>query len=412
MLKKTVCLTLTAALLLLFSGCAKDEPASVEMKTLAEIRAEKENVAELAKKFDNLDLSNTYFYVPDIDKIENFSIVFGTPIDNKEKLLLATADWVMQGSSDENDILYFTYDADYNFVYIPYSDCKNDPQRGDKYGLFCRNDKLNVSINLFASYIYTANNAVDDLVSTSRSTPRFIDNQDPAEEYNHLTGEAADALVELQDGEILVSDAVEILKTNFENSPLNIDKLKLVPRKTGVYNVGEKFGVYTDFLQEYNGVLLDYHIYGDNLETGEFAREKERVSIGMAMVWKNQTDQLYGANIISEVKPTGDSSEKFEFEFVSLESFISTMSERLTGRSQFEIDTVEFLYAVDRVFPDNSSELSDEEKSQLRYIGYFCHPMWVAYLSKSGISDAPQMAVTMDAVTGEGLSYEIIFDKF
>ncbi|MDE6732954.1 MAG: hypothetical protein K2J77_08770, partial [Oscillospiraceae bacterium] len=72
MFKKIVCLALTAALLLL-SGCAKNEPSGLEMKTLAEIRAEKENIVEIAKKYDNLDLSKTYFYVPDVDKIENFS---------------------------------------------------------------------------------------------------------------------------------------------------------------------------------------------------------------------------------------------------------------------------------------------------------------------------------------------------
>ncbi|MDE6732701.1 MAG: hypothetical protein K2J77_07485 [Oscillospiraceae bacterium] len=396
MLKKTVCLTLTAALLLL-AGCAKNEPAGSEMKTLAEIRAEKENIVEIAKKYDNLDLSKTYFYVPDVDKIENFSILFGMPIEDKEKLLLETANWVIPGSSNENDILYFTYDAEYNFVYIPYSDCKNDPQRGELDGLFCRNDKLDVSINIGGSWILAANNAVDDLVSTSRGTPRYIDGQDPAEEYNHLAGDTADARVELQDGEMLVSDTVEILKSNFENSPLNIDELKLTPRKTGVYNVGKKYGVCTYFLQEYNGVLLDYHIYDKNIETGELEDEKKYVSISMAMVWKNQTDQLYGADIISEVKPSGDSFE----EFVSLESFISMMSQKLTGGSRFAIDTVELLYEVDNILPDNYSELSFEEKALLHHTGRFCHPMWVAYISNSGITDAPQMCVTADAVTGE-----------
>ncbi len=389
-------IAITAALLLL-GGCAKNEPAGSEMKTLAEIREEKKNVQKIAEKYDNLDLSNTYIYVPEVDKIENFSIVFGAPIEAKEKLLLETANWVIPGSSDENDILYFSYDSENNRVYTPYPDCKNDSRRGDNYGLFCRNDKLDVSINIPGNWLYTANNAVDDLVSTSKGTPRFIDNQDPAEEYNHLAGNIADARVELQDGEIIVSDAVNFLQSNFENSPLNVDELKLVPRKTGVYNVGEKYGVWTDFLQEYNGVLLDYHIYGNNLETGIDEEEKVRIMIGMATVWKNQTDQLYGAHIITEVKPSGDSFEKF----VSLESFISTVSEKLTGRSKFVIDTVELLYEVDNILPDNYWELPSEERAMLPHTGRFCHPMWVAYISQSGIADTPQMCVTMDAITEE-----------
>lgn len=399
MLRKIVCLILTAALLLIsMAGCAKNTPSGAEMKTLAEIRKEKENVRKIAEKFDNLDISNTYFYVPQVDKIENFSILFGAPIEDKEKLVVETANWIMPGSSDENDIIYCTVNDDYNdYIFTPYSDCKNDPQRGDSYRLICQNDKLEVSINLFGSWLFAGNNAVDNLVSTSIGTPRFIDGQDPALEYNHLAGDTADALVELQDGEMLVSDAVEILKTNFENSPLNIDELKLVPQKTGVYNVGDKYGVWTDFLQEYNGVLLDYHIYGDNLETGVYEREKLRNQIGMAMVWKNQTDQLYGASVFTEVKPSGNSFEKF----VSLESFISTMSEKLTGRSKFVIDSVEFLYVVDNIHPDNYSELSEREKAIARYTEFSCHPIWVAYLSNSGLQEAPQMCVTMDAITGE-----------
>lgn len=246
MLKKTVCLGLTAALLLIsMAGCAKNEPSGSEMKTLAEIRKEKENVRKIAEKFDNLDISNTYFYVPQVDKIENFSILFGAPIEDKEKLVVEIANWIMPGSSDENDIIYCTVDDDYNYyIFTPYSDCKNDPQRGDSYRLICQNDKLEVSINLFGSWLFAGNNAVDDLVSTSIGTPRFIDGQDPAEEYNHLVGDASDALVELQDEKILVSDAVEFLQSNFENSPLNIDELKLVPRKTEVYKVGDKYGVF------------------------------------------------------------------------------------------------------------------------------------------------------------------------
>lgn len=246
MLKKTVCLGITAALLLIsMAGCAKNEPSGSEMKTLAEIRKEKENVRKIAEKFDNLDISNTYFYVPQVDKIENFSILFGAPIEDKEKLVVEIANWIMPGSSDENDIIYCTVDDDYNYyIFTPYSDCKNDPQRGDSYRLICQNDKLEVSINLFGSWLFAGNNAVDDLVSTSIGTPRFIDGQDPALEYNHLAGDTADALVELQDEKILVSDAVEFLQSNFENSPLNIDELKLVPRKTEVYKVGDKYGVF------------------------------------------------------------------------------------------------------------------------------------------------------------------------
>lgn len=397
MFKKTVCLTLTAAMLLI-SGCAgSDEPAGVKMKTLAEIRAEKENASELAKKYENLDISKAYFYVPDVDSIENISIVLDASIEEKEKVILETANLMMPGSSDENDIVYYFLDSEYNPRYISYSDCKNDPQRADYLNLICMNNKLTLSMNIPGNWLSFGNSAVDDLVSTSKSTPRFINHQDPVEEYNLLTGDVPDVRVELQDSEILLSDAVEVLQSNFENSPLNVGELKLKPQKTGVYNVGERYGVCTWFVQEYNGVLLDYHHYGYNIETGEDEKEKRYLSFRMAMVWENQTDQLFGAKIITGVKPSGDSFEKF----VSLESFLSTMSEKLTGRSRFSIDTVELLYEVDRIYPENYKELLDEGETIFPITSYSCHPMWVAYTSNSRIVDTPQMCVTMDAVTGE-----------
>lgn len=377
------------------TGSSQKGSENSVMKSLSEIRSETENIADFDSRFDNLNLSNTRFYVPDVDKIEDFSIVFDASIDEKEKLLLDTAEWMMNEPADENDLIYYSYE----YEYISYAECKDSPKRDENYGLFCRNDKLNSGINLGGSYIYIANNAVDELVSTSVNTPRFINGQEPIEEYDLLAGGSVEKSFELQDGEIKVSDAVDFLKSDFESSPLCIDGLNVFPRRAGVYTVGEKTGIHADFFFEYNGVMLDYHIYTKDLESDEYNNSLSRTGINFdsAMVWKNQTDQLYGVPVCAKLKPTGESFD----EFVSLEHFLSMTSEKLTGKSEFSIDSVELLYGVNYIFPEGYSSLPFEEKVRAHMPGYKAHPIWVAYLSHTGIQESEQMCVTADAVTGE-----------
>lgn len=404
--KKIICFALVISMVFL-TGCnsggntgssqkgSESMSENSEMKSLSEIRSETANIADFDSRFDNLDLSNTRFYVPDVDKIEDFSIVFDASTDEKEKLLLDTAEWMINEPADENDLIYYSYD----YKYFPYAECKDSPKRGENYCLFCRNDKLNSGINLGGSFIYIANNAVDELVSTSTSTPRYINDQKPIEEYDLLTGGSVEKSFELQDGEIKVSDAVDFLKSDFESSPLCIDGLNVLPRRAGVYNVGEKNGIHADFLFEHNGVVLDYHIYINDLESDDYnsIRPITRISFDSAMVWKNQTDQLYGVPICAKLKPTGESFD----EFVSLEHFLSMMSEKLTGKREFKIDSIELLYGVNYIFPEGYSSLPFEERVKAHISGYKAHPIWVAYLSHTGIQESEQMCVTADAVTGE-----------
>lgn len=377
------------------TGSSQEGSENSVMKSLSEIRSETANIADFDGKFDNLNLSNTCFYVPDVDKIEDFSIVFDASIDEKEKLIRDAAEWMMNEPADENDLIYYSYEHEY----IPYAECKDSPKRGENYGLFCRNDKLNSGINLGGSYIYIANNAVDELVHTSESTPRYINDQNPIEEYDLLTGEVTEKSFELQDGEIALSDAVDFLKSDLENSPLSVDGLDVVPRKVGVYKVGEKNGIHADFFFEHNGVLLDHNIYIQDLEADEYNINFTRTAINFdsAMVWKNRTDQLYGVPICAELKPTGESFD----EFVSLEHFLSMTSEKLTGKREFAIDSVELLYGVNYIYPEGYFDMPFEEKVRAHMPGYKAHPIWVAYLSHSGLQEAEQMCVTADAVTGE-----------
>lgn len=400
MLKKTICPILITTSMLFAAGCGNEADNSAkrdDLKPLAEIRAETKKISELDERFENLDLSKTYFYVPEVDEISGFSLVYDISTSEREKLLLDTAEWFENEAADENNMIYRPVEGED----IPFSECKNDPDRGENYFLYYKNESVNLGINIGGNYIYAANNEVDKFPSRIESTPRPItgNQNSPTKEYKLLEGEGTDISVEVQDGEVKITDAVEFMKTKLENSPLNINELKLVPNCAGTYKVGEKFGINVVYSYEYNGVLLDYHTYAKDLldENKKYDPGKAHAYFDASMVWVNSLDQLYGA-VICSVNPT----EKIDKSFVPLEDFLAAASEKLTGRSSFTIDSVELVYGLDRIFPEEYYTASTpEEKFGINPLRLDARPMWVAYLSSTGIANAPQICVSMDAVTGE-----------
>lgn len=400
MFRKTICFILITTSMLLTVGCNNEPDISAQknsLKSLAEIRLETNKISDLDEKFENLNLSKTYFYVPEVDEIPGFSIVYDISTLEREKLLLDTAEWFGNEAADENNMIYRPFDGDD----IPFSECKNNPDRGNNYFMYYKNESIDLGINIGGNYIYAANSEADKFPSRNEITPHFIDtNQDyPNEEYNLLAGEGTDISVEVQNGEEKIADAVEFMKTRLENSPLNINELKLIPNRARTYKVGDRLGINIVYSYEYNGVLLDYHTYGKDLIDGDNKNDnrKANMKFDASMVWVNSFDQLYGVEIC-KVKPT----EKSDKSFVSLESFLTSISEKLTGRSIFTIDSVELLYGLDRIFPEEYYTLSTpEETFGINPLRLDAHPMWVAYLSGTGISNAPQMCISADAVTGE-----------
>lgn len=386
MFKKIICFALTCSALFL-SGCSNtvsdsisetvsDDPSKCfEMKSLPEIRLEAENIAALDGKFDNLDLSKTYFYVPDADKLGGISIDYDISIEDKEKLVLDTAEWLTDEAADENNMSFFSADQ----RHIPYAECKDDPKRDEYVSVFYENDKMLLNLDLYGNSICFGNKAVDEFPSKMEGVPRWIfySQDDLIEKYDLRVGE--NGKVKLQDGETDVSEAMDFLRSHLESSPFHIDGLKLTPNKAKIYRVGEKYGINAIFMYEYNGVLLDHHSYSKNLETGKYDAAKAHIRMNTSMVWKDHVDPLYYTTL-GMVKPADDCFD----EFISLQDFLSMMSEKLTGNSVFTIDSIELLYGLER-----------------HTLSIATRPMWVAYISRTGISDAPQMCLTADAVTGE-----------
>lgn len=404
MLKKTICSALAVSALLLV-GCSNSysdsvaggisggKPYGFEMKSLAEIRSETENVSTLAGKFNNLDLSETFIYVPDVDKIDGFSLVFDSSTEDKKKLLLDTAEWLMDETGDDDNLSYL---PPHSVDEVPFAEYLSTSRRDEGGFMYYRSDKLYMGINIGGNYTFAANNAADNFFDTTDRPPHWIDNQEPVKNYDLFSEENMGTCLELQDGKMTVSEAVDFLRSDFENSPLNIDELKVMPYKAGIYKVGEKYGISVGFSYEYNGVLLDYHNYVNDVETGKYDFLKKHLNFDISMVWKNRTDQLYGTKICT-VKSTGESCD----EFISFEGFLSIISEKLTGNSKFTLDTVELLNGLAGVYPDEFYTAADEEKPSFHLLSITSHPTWVAYISNSGIAEAPTLCVVMDATTGE-----------
>lgn len=393
MLKKTVCLILTAALLFL-TGCASDKPSDLETKSLAEIREEKENVAELAKKFDNLDLSNTVFYVPEADKLGGFTIDQTATVEERNQVLFGAAERLVGETPKDDELRCYNATA---FEWISYPESKNVPDEDDLSSIQYRTDKVIIGVEYWGGiYFYFID--YDDVPMTDMGNYLNIFQAPQVAKFDLMSGENADEVYELQGGEISVQEAAEFMQSWFEDFPFKVDGLRLVPRAASVHKLGEKCAITTMFYYEYNGVLLDHHHYATNLETDEYDYFKDRLTEDISMARNDQVDQLrYGK--LGDFKPTDESYE----EFISLESFLSMMSEKLTGNSKFAIDSVELLYGVERTYPEGFEALDVEEKKEahLHPLGYRSRPIWVAYISHSGLQEAEQMCVWADAVTGE-----------
>lgn len=395
MFKKIICTVLSA---LLLAGCAHSASDSAfessELKTLSEIRAEAENISELAAEFDNLDLSETYFYVPDVDEMGGFTVDYTAPFEEKERLLFDTAEWLTGEAPAESDITFFSRD----YQTIPYAEHKNDPQREYNYSIDYETDSLHLKIEWRCNIVFIFKDYDNVPISDFGSYLRLDDLQEyPVAEYDLRAGESAGAIFELQGGEISVEDAVELMKSELEASPFRIDGLELIPCRARVNKLSEKYAVSAMFLQGYNGVIVDYHDYLIDPETDEYDFIRDGMSVESAMARNDRIDQLHFTRI-GTLTPTDD---RFN-EFISLERFLSMISEKLTGRGRkFKVDSVELLYGVNTLYPEEYGSSSGKDLIDVFPLGIKSRPMWVAYLSRTGIHGAEQMCVSADAVTGE-----------
>lgn len=406
MYKKIICAALSALLLTGCTGCtgsagSADPADSSGLKKIAEIRAETENISVLDAKFDNLDLSETFFYVPDVDELGGFSIAFEGSADDKEKLFFDTVERLTGEAPDESGLSYFSR----SFETIPYAEGKDDPKRDEKnYSVGFENGKIYAVLEFWnkildIGFLFRDYDSVP--MTDSGSYEWLFGVQDkPVREYDLRAGENAEAPFELQGGEITVADAVGLMKSELEALPFHIDGLTLLPSRARVFGLGERYAVNALYFYEYNGVILDYHTYGYDLESGEYDRTKTDLFIDTSMARNDRIDQLYYTRF-GTLTPTDESYD----EFVSLERFLSMTSEKLTGRGRsFKIDTVELLYGLDTVLPEEYyTAATEEEKTALGQmpLAIVSRPMWVAYLSHTGIHEAEQMCVSADAVTGE-----------
>ncbi len=399
-IKKCACLTLACALLLL-SGCAKNEPAGSDtaMKTLAEIRAEKENISELAEKFGNLDLSDAEIYVPDVDALGGFTINVDLPVEEYREALYKAANAVVGQDPVEAEMRSLHIES---VEFRPYTEIKDEFNTADYLDLQWKSPKIAMGVE-FWGVLYLMFLDFDNVPISKIGNYKDLISLDAIATYDLLSGEPAGDVYTLQGGEISVNDAVEQMCAQYRAMPFYISELDVVPSFARVCELGEsgdRHAISAYCLYEYGGVRLDHHSYSIDLEFPIDAEHYDYIrddrTLRMSMARSTQIDQLSYAPI-GKLAPTDESCG----EFVSLESFLSAMSEKLTGNSKFKIDTVELLYGIDRVYPDGFDDLPQEKKSSTCPLGIKSRPLWVAYISHTGIQDAPTMCVWADALTGE-----------
>lgn len=151
--KKILILLLAITLTITGTACDRsdDTRSSGEPKTLNDIRSETEKLRELDSEFQNLNLSETKLYVPDVDEISDFSLPpVSLSAEEREALLLETAEKFDGSKADAENIVYLSFD----FETIPYSEVENDPNRGENYFIKYLTDDLDLGINIDGNYIY------------------------------------------------------------------------------------------------------------------------------------------------------------------------------------------------------------------------------------------------------------------
>ena len=397
MYKKIICIALSA---LLLGGCANSvsdsESQSSGMKTLSEIRSEAENISAIAAKFGNLDLSDTFFYIPDVDELGGFTVDHTAPVEEREKLLFDTAEWLTGNIPDDSELSYQAPSWSGGGI-IPYAQCKDDPKRAEYFVLRYDTDQIDLGVELYGSIYFLFKDYDNVPISDHGSFMWIQSGLDRIGTFDLLAGENANASFELQGGEISVADAVGLMSSELEASPFYINGPKLLPRRANVFKLGERYAVNTVFYYEYKGVLLDHHFYSTDLETDEYDFIKYHMTESVSMARNDRIDQLYSSQL-GVFKPTEDSFDKF----ISLEDFLVLMSEKLTGRgNKFKVDSVELLYGLDRIYTEGFESMTKDEKVAAPPLGMKSHPMWVAYIPQTGIHEAEQICVSADAITGE-----------
>lgn len=396
MSKNFLCVGLSV--LLLTTGCTGDNGTlSNRLISLGEIRAEAENMLEFDKKYENLSLSETEIYIPSADRIKNLSLfpVHLSP-EERETFLLDTAVWFGGEERDINNIIYIPYDGDD----LSYSEVRDDPDRGDNYFVYYKDDDLNLGINILGQYIYGIKKETAKIAGKEGTW--FIDNQEHTKGEYDIRKEIPDTDISLQDGVQSLAEIVEnMIYVLSEKTFFQIDGLSLCPNKAAIYPVGENEGVNIRFGYEYEGVGIDCHTYGRNVETDKYEGIQARLTFDASAVWKNGIDEFYGAHLYF-VKISEESHDKF----IGLDDFLGMMSEKLTGNTEFAVESVELIYGLRNVYPDDRDTAPDEEKFNIPPSELKAYPMWVAYLPRTSFNSAPKALLTVDAITGEMNIYD------
>ena len=398
MFKKRISLLLLSFIMLTaLSGCGQDTDLqrSDELLTLGEIRAQADDISAIDEKYQNIDMSEAGIYIPNADKISNFSLIpHSLNADEREKLLLDAAELFGEAQPDKNNIVYQNELSEY----FPYSEVKGDPSRDDYYFVKYLTDEIELGINIGGNYLYARKLDIAEIAAWENND-YWLDRGTLKEVYD-LRSEIPDMAVSLQDGEQSLSQIVNNLTQSIQGRTpyYQNEKLKLCPFDAQIYALGEKAGVNVSFYYEYEGIPIDNYFrgYGFNIQTDEYDSMRDKLFFEASTVWTASVDEIYGAHMY-DVEPSEESNDKF----IGLDSFIKLMSEKLTGNSKFTVESVELSYGLTGIYPDEFYADEDAKIWEYQPVKLAAEPVWIAYIPNTGMAETPRMRIVVNAVTGE-----------
>ncbi len=378
------------------AACKSSEPVDGGNKpaTLYEIRSERDNISKIGAKYENLNLSNAELYIPDVNEITNFEF---TPIelsaDEREVLLLEAAEVFSGEKADKSRLSYLGFKGEtYTF-----DEVKNNPERSDNYFVKYITDNYDLGINIGGNYLYGRKTEISEIAQWEDSD-YWIEFGTPAESYR-LSAEIPDVEIPLADGTQSLADTLVTMTDTLRNKMpyFRSDKLMLVPEKAQTYKVGDNLGVKVSYRYEYDGVAIDSYFRGSyyNADNGK-PDDKTGIHCEASAVWTNSIDELYSAYNYG-IQPLSEVNS----EFVSLDSFLASLSNKLTGNSEFKIEYIGLVYGLERVFPDDFYANPEAKMWEYEPIKIIAKPHWIAYIPNTGIAETPCIRAVADGITGE-----------
>lgn len=396
MIKKKIMYLFILISLYIFSACEKniENEEKNNLLSIDEILTEADNLNKIDERYSNLNLSETEIYIPNKNKITNFVLQnVSLSAEEREELLLQAAELFDGTTPDVNNLEYLSFSREI----FKYDKIKNDSNRGENYFLKYKNANCDLGINIGGNYLYARKNEIWKLANWERDD-YWIDFGTMTKSYN-LRKSIPNVDIKLVNGEQSIFETVKYMVDMLQDKMpyFKNDILTIKPNEAQIYKLGENNGINISFYYEYDGVPIDNYFRGAyyDVKTNELVA-RNSLAFEASAIWKGSIDELYSTYMYS-LEPSNEENERF----IGLDNFAEILSNKLTGNSKFTIESIELVYGLTSIYPDEFYSDPDAKMWEYTPEKLIAEPVWIAYIPNTGIADTPYMRVVADAVTGK-----------